>query len=111
MVKQGDIIMINFNPRVGHEQAGYRPAVVISNNFYNEKTRLTMICPITKTDNKFPTHIKLDVGTQTAGFVLCEHIHSFDIDKRGYKVGERLSVEMLEKILNVIFLEIKIDEE
>jgi mRNA interferase MazF len=111
MVKQGDIIMINFNPRIGHEQAGYRPAVVISNNFYNEKTQLAMICPITNADSNFPTHIKLDSHAQTTGFVLCEHIHSFDINKRGYKFVERISSEMLEKILDVIFLEIKIDED
>ena len=70
-----------------------------------------MICPITNTDNKFPTHIRLDGHTQTTGFVLCEHVHSFDISKRGYRVVERVSAEMLEKILNVIFLEIKTDEE
>ena len=37
MVKQGSIIKISFNPQSGHEQAGYRPAVVISNNFFNQK--------------------------------------------------------------------------
>ena len=39
MVKQGTIIKINFNPQSGHEQAGYRPAVVISNDIFNEKAR------------------------------------------------------------------------
>ena len=39
MVKQGDIIKINFNPQAGHEQAGYRPAVVVSNNFFNKKCK------------------------------------------------------------------------
>jgi mRNA interferase MazF len=49
MVKQGDIIKLDFNPQAGHEQAGYRPAVVISNNFFNNKTNLTIVCPITNT--------------------------------------------------------------
>ena len=40
MVKQGDIIKVNFNPQAGHEQAGYRPALVVSNDFYNQKTTL-----------------------------------------------------------------------
>ena len=48
MVKQGDIIKINFNPQAGHEQAGYRPAVVVSNNLFNKITNLTFVCPITK---------------------------------------------------------------
>jgi mRNA interferase MazF len=43
MVKQGDIIKMNFNPQRGHEQAGYRPAVVISNDFFNGKPNKGMI--------------------------------------------------------------------
>ena len=43
MVKQGDIIKVNFNPKSGHEQAGYRSAVVISNNIFNQKTGLTVV--------------------------------------------------------------------
>ena len=41
MVRQGDIIKVDFNPQAGHEQAGYRPALVISNNFFNQKTNVT----------------------------------------------------------------------
>lgn len=61
MVRQGIIIKINFNPQAGHEQAGYRPAVVISNNFLNQKARLSIVCPIT--NNHFPLHIPLDNRT------------------------------------------------
>ena len=53
MVKQGDIIKINLNPSKGHEQAGYRPAVVISNDFFNKKTNMTICCPITNTLRHF----------------------------------------------------------
>jgi mRNA interferase MazF len=111
MVNQGDIIIVNFDPRVGHEQAGNRPAVVISNNTYNSKTRLAIICPITNADNKFPTHIKLDSRTKTTGVILCEHLHSFDIDKRGYKVAEKLPADILEQTLNMIFSEIETESE
>ena len=44
MVSQGDIIKVSFNPQKGHEQAGYRPAVVISNDFFNQKTNLAILC-------------------------------------------------------------------
>lgn len=63
MVKQGSIIKINFNPQSGHEQAGYRSAVVISNNTFNEKARLAIVCPITNTKNNFPLHIPLQQFT------------------------------------------------
>lgn len=54
MVKQGDIIKINLDPRAGHEQAGYRPAVVVSNNFFNKVTNMTIVCPITNTNKEYP---------------------------------------------------------
>ena len=43
MVRQGDIIKVDFNPQAGHEQAGYRPALVISNDFFNQKKRILYI--------------------------------------------------------------------
>ena len=102
MVVQGEIIKVNFNPQAGHEQAGYRPAVVVSNDFFNNKTNLAVLCPITNTDNKFPLHIPLDERTKTTGVILCEHIRTLDIEARGYKVVERLPKDLLEKTLNVI---------
>lgn len=99
---QGEIIKVNFNPQAGHEQAGYRPAVVVSNDFFNNKTNLAVLCPITNTDNKFPLHIPLDERTKTTGVILCEHIRTLDIEARGYKVVERLPEDLLEKTLSVI---------
>lgn len=107
MVKQGDIIKINLNPRAGHEQAGYRPAVVISNDFFNEKTNLVIVCPITNTNNNFPLHINLDNRTKTTGVVLCEHIRSVDIEARGYIVIEKIPSDILERIINIVFAEIE----
>ncbi|MCD7777284.1 MAG: type II toxin-antitoxin system PemK/MazF family toxin [Clostridiales bacterium] len=60
MVVQGEIIKISFNPQSGHEQVGYRPAVVVSNNDFNKYTKMALVCPITNTNNSFPLHIPLD---------------------------------------------------
>lgn len=81
MVKQGDIIKVNLNPKAGHEQAGYRPAVVISNNTFNKMARLAILCPITNTKNNFPLHIPLDERTKTTGVILCEHIRAVDLEQ------------------------------
>ena len=51
MVKQGDIIKVNINPQAGHERAGYRLALVITNDFFNQKANVAVVCPITNTDN------------------------------------------------------------
>jgi len=102
MVKQGQIIRINFSPQSGHEQRGSRPALVVSNDFFNEKTNMTIVCPITNTNNKFPLHVPLDERTATTGVVLCEHIRSMDIQARGYTIIEELPADLLEKVLEIV---------
>lgn len=107
MVNQGNIVKVNFNPQAGHEQAGYRPALVVSNNFFNQKTGMTILCPITNTDNGFPLHIKLNDSTNTTGVILCEHLRSVDLSDRGYVVVESVPDEILRKVLSVIQAEIE----
>ena len=54
--KQCDIAFLDFNPTKGHEQAGKRPCIVISNNVFNKNTKMAMVCPITSNEKEFPTH-------------------------------------------------------
>lgn len=108
MVRQGDIIKVSFDPRSGHEQAGYRSAVVVSNDFFNEKTRLAVVCPITNTNNRFPLYIPLDERTETTGVILCEHLRSLDLNSRDHYVKERLPEDILKKVIDVIFAEIEL---
>jgi mRNA interferase MazF len=108
MVKQGDIIKVNFTPQAGHEQAGYRPAVVISNNVFNGKTNMTIVCPITNTDNQFPLHVPLDSRTATTGVILCEHIKAIDIYSRQYHVIESLPPDLLQTVVDIVSSEIEI---
>lgn len=109
MVKQGDIIKINFNPQAGHEQAGYRPAVVVSNNIFNRKCRMTLVCPITNTNNHYPLHVPLR-GILTTGVVLCEQIRSLDLSARPHHFVEKIPQELLTEIINIISAEIEIEE-
>lgn len=107
-LKQGDIIKINFNPQSGHEQAGYRPALVVSNEVFHQKTNLVIVCPISNTSNDFPLHIKLDNRTSTTGSILCQHVKSLDAVSRGFVFVEHLSEDILKKVLNVIYGEIEL---
>ena len=102
MVKRGSIIKINLDPNVGHEQAGYRPAVVISNEIFNSKTKLAIVCPITNTNNRFPLHVPLDDRTKTTGVILCEHVRALDISERGYKVIEEIPEDILSRITEIV---------
>jgi len=107
MVKQGDIIKLNFNPQSGHEQAGFRPAVVISNDFFNEKVNMTIVCPITNTDRSFPLHVVLDNRTATTGVVLCEHVNAIDLEARPYQYVESIPEDLLGEIISTVFSEIE----
>ncbi len=108
MVKQGDIIKINFNPSLGHEQAGYRPALVVSNDVFNQKTKLAILCPITNTQNHFPLHIPLDKRTKTTGVILCEHLKSVDLESREHKKVEVIPKDILSQVIHLISCEIEI---
>ena len=107
MVKQGDIIKVNLNPQAGHEQAGYRPAVVISNNTFNRIAKMVILCPITNTKNNFPLHIPLDTRTKTTGTILCEHISAVYLEARPYNFIEKLPEDILENVINIVFAEIE----
>lgn len=107
MVEQGDIIKINFNPQLGHEQAGYRPALVISNNFFNKVSKLAIVCPITTNDKEFPLHIPLDGRTETKGNILCEHVRTLDLNARPYKKIEKVPENILKKAIDIVFSEIE----
>jgi mRNA interferase MazF len=100
MVNQGDIILLSFDPTIGHEQAKSRPALVLSNDFFNKNTQLAIMCPISHA-KPFPMHIELPSGLKTTGYVLCEHIRSMDIDARGYKVLEKVDADFLHKIIKI----------
>ncbi|MBQ8473023.1 MAG: type II toxin-antitoxin system PemK/MazF family toxin [Bacilli bacterium] len=89
--RQGDIVFLDFNPIKGHEQTGFSPAVVVSNNVFNQNTKMVMVCPITSNDKEFPTHYSLEDTIKIKGSVLCEHIRSIDYEIRNLKFVEKLS--------------------
>ena len=99
--KQGDIVYLDFNPTKGHEQKGFRPAIVISNEVFNINTGMAIVCPITSNLKDFPTHYVLEDTKKIKGSVLCEHIRSIDYVERNIAFIEKctdndlLSIMML----------------
>ncbi|MCH1941149.1 type II toxin-antitoxin system PemK/MazF family toxin [Holdemania massiliensis] len=100
--KQGDIIFMDFDPTKGHEQAGVRPALVVSNNDFGRIMGLYAVCPITNNTKNFPTHVPLSGTTKTSGSVLCEHFRTVDLEKRQATFRERCPEEILEDVLSII---------
>ena len=110
MVKQGDIIKISFDPRKGHEQSGFRPALVISNNEFNRHTKLAIVCPVSNTDSGFPLHVKLDERTKTTGSVLCEHVRTLDLISRKCSLIEKAPADILKRVTDIVFAEVEITD-
>ncbi|MDR1082455.1 MAG: type II toxin-antitoxin system PemK/MazF family toxin [Coriobacteriales bacterium] len=81
--QQGDILFIDFNPSKGHEPAERHPALVVSSTRVNYLTNLTLLAPITSSDNHFPLHIRIAPGNRAHGFVQCEALRALDLEGRG----------------------------
>ncbi|TLU81898.1 MAG: endoribonuclease MazF [Chlorobium sp.] len=75
---RGDLVWIAFNPQVGHEQAGRRPALVLSPAAYNSKVGLALLCPITTRIKGYPFEVLLPEGLKINGAVLSDQIKSLD---------------------------------
>ena len=78
MPNRGEVIWINLNPQAGHEQAGHRPALVLSPKAYNRKTGLALMCPITNQAKGYPFEVSLPAGSGATGVVLADQLRSLD---------------------------------
>lgn len=105
--EQGDIIYLEFDPQTGHEQRGRRPAVVVSNNTFNQFTKLAVVCPITNTERGFPLHVPLDKRTQTTGVVMCEQAKSLDVSARGVKFAEKAPEDIMKEVIDILIVSVE----
>jgi len=76
--ERGDVVWITLNPQAGHEQAGRRPAVVLSPSAYNGKVGLAILCPITNQEKGYPFEVKVPAGVGVTGVVLADQVKSLD---------------------------------
>ena len=100
--EQGNIVKFDFDPTKGHEQAGYRPALVISKTLFNRNTGQIIVCPITGRTKPFPLRIPLDSRTQTQGYIICDQVRTIDVAARTPKFSEKLPKDLLEKAIETV---------
>ena len=96
--EEGDIVWLEFDPQAGHEQAGHRPAVVLSRKAYNQKTGLAIFCPITSRIKGYPFEVNVD-GKKISGAVLSDQVKSLDWKARRAKLIEKLDDEALAEVV------------
>jgi mRNA interferase MazF len=76
--QRGDVVWITLNPQAGHEQAGRRPAVILSPYAYNAKVGLALLCPITSQVKGYPFEVAVPAGLPATGVILSDQIKSLD---------------------------------
>ena len=81
--ERGALVWVDFRPHSGREQAGHRPALVISPRIYHERSRLAVVCPITSSLRPWPWKVVLPTGLPVSGAVLVDQVRAIDRDARG----------------------------
>jgi mRNA interferase MazF len=107
---RGDVVFIQFNPQQGREQAGMRPALVLSPKKYNERAGLCILCPITSQTKGYPFEVTLPRGFRTKGVILSDHVKSLDWRVRRARLVERLPKSTVEMVLSKLGLLLSSDE-
>ena len=97
--QRGDAIWIDFIPQTGHEQAGRRPAVVLSPESYNGKTGLAILCPITNQVKGYPFEVAISTGLGVTGVILADQVKSMDWRVRQATLISALPANLLDAVL------------
>lgn len=97
--ERGDIIKLSFSPQLGKEQAGFRPALVISPIAYNRKSHFILACPITNQIKGWRFEVILSESMKTSGVVLTDQIRVLDWQARSVKFVEKASLDVVEEAL------------
>lgn len=104
--KRGDVININLSPQVGREQAGHRPALVISSTLYNGPVGLAIVCPITNQSKGYTFEVEIPPGVGVTGVVMADQAKSVDWQGRGAtyrcKMLHTVVLEVLNRVIALI---------
>ena len=99
---RGDLVWLSFTPQAGHEQAGHRPALVVSPKEYNAVTSLALLCPITSQVKGYPFEVGLPSTGPITGVVLADQIKSLDWRARGARFETRCSNAVINEVIGKV---------
>jgi mRNA interferase MazF len=94
----GDVVWLDFNPQAGREQAGRRPALVLSPLLYNDKAGLAIACPITSKPKGYPFEVALPTNFKIAGVILSDHLKSIDWKERRAEYAATVSTQIMDAV-------------
>ena len=97
---RGNIVWVNFNPQKGHEQAGRRPALVVSPAAYNAISSCVLVCPITSNTDPWPWKVMLSDNNEVTGAVLVDQLKSIDAKARALEISEQIiEADIMDEVL------------
>ena len=94
----GDFVWLTFDPQAGREQAGRRPALVLSPKLYNVKSGLVLACPVTNQVKGYPFEVAVPAGSGATGVILADHVKSVDWKARHAERLGRCTKEVMEEV-------------
>ena len=100
--ERGDAVWLDFEPRMGHEQRGRRPAVVLSPAAYNLKVGLLLACPVTSQVKGYPFEVELPAGLPISGVILSDQVKSLDWRARRTELICRLPRSATDAVLGLL---------
>lgn len=98
--ERGDAVWITFTPQAGHEQAGRRPAIVLSPSAYNRKVGLALLCPITNQIKGYPFEVRIPPNLPLTGVVLSDQVKNLDWRARNAELICPLPNETVTEVLS-----------
>ena len=96
---RGDVVWLRFDPQAGHEQAGLRPALVLSPRAYNGKVGLALCCPVTSQVKGYPFEVLPSRGSRLKGAILADQVKSLDWRARDAKRSCVVSQAVMDEVL------------
>ncbi len=96
--ERGDLVWLTFDPQAGHEQAGRRPALVLSPASYNRRASLALVCPITNQAKGYPFEVALPEGLPISGVVPADHVKSADWAARHAQFAAKAPSEVIAEV-------------
>jgi mRNA interferase MazF len=100
--RRGDLVWLSFDPQAGHEQAGRRPAFVLSPEPYNRKTGLFLACPVTSKVKGYPFEVPLPAGLEIGGVILADQIKSLDWKARRAEFALLTNDNVLSDVVSLV---------
>jgi len=100
--RRGDLVWLSFDPQAGHEQAGRRPAFVVSPEPYNRKTGLFLACPITSMRKGYPFEVPLPAGLPVEGVILADQLKSLDWRARRAEFAAKASPDVVADVQSLV---------